>query len=68
MPLNTVKSPTLEQLEEVAVELGFNLSQADLSAHLKALQPSFAAYNLLDRFPEQELSPLHRQSQACSVK
>jgi amidase len=57
MPLNTVKIPTLEQLGEVAAELGFNLSQADLSAHLEALQPSFAAYNLLDRFPD-EMPPV----------
>jgi amidase len=57
MPLNTVKTPTLEQLGEVAAELGFNLSQADLSAHLEALQPSFAAYNLLDRFAD-EMPPV----------
>ena len=31
MSLNTVKSPTLEQLGEVAAELGFSLPEAELA-------------------------------------
>jgi amidase len=53
MSLNTVKTPTLEQLGEVAAELGFSFSQSDLAAHLEALLPSFAAYNLVDRMPDE---------------
>ena len=57
MTLGTVKSPTLEQLEEVAEDLGFTFSAADLHAHLEALQGSIAAYNLVDRLPD-ELPPV----------
>jgi amidase len=53
MSLNTVKTPTLEQLGEVAAELGLTFSQSDLAAHLEALLPSFAAYNLVDRLPDE---------------
>jgi amidase len=53
MSLNTVKTPTLEQLGEVAAELGLCLSQTDLAAHLEAMLPSFAAYNLVDRLPDE---------------
>lgn len=57
MTLNTVKTPSLELLGEVAAELGLSFSQADLAAHLEALQPSFALYNLLDAMPD-ELPPV----------
>jgi amidase len=57
MSLNTVKVPTIEQLGEVAAELGFTLPEADLAAHRKALLPSFEAYNELDRVPD-ELPPV----------
>jgi amidase len=57
MTLNTVKTPSLEQLGEVAAELGLSFSQADLAAHLDALQPGFALYNLLDTMPD-ELPPV----------
>jgi len=57
MSLNTVKVPTIEQLGEVAAELGFTLPEADLVAHHKALLPSFEAYNELDRVPD-ELPPV----------
>jgi amidase len=53
MSLNTVKTPTLEQLGEVAAELGLTFSPTDLAAHLEALLPSFAAYNLVDRLPDE---------------
>ena len=57
MALDTVKIPSLEQLRDVAAELGFSLTDADLLAHREALLPSFEAYNLLDRMPD-ELPPV----------
>lgn len=53
MTLGTVKAPTLEQLEEVAEDLGFTMSATDLEAHLLALQSSIAAYNLIDKLPDE---------------
>ena len=58
MTLATVKLPTLEQLEAVADDLGFAMTQEDLEAHLAALVPAVAAYNALDRLPD-ELPPVH---------
>src|SRR5215471_17069255 len=57
MSLNTIKVPTREQLSEVAAELGFTLTDADLAAHHEALWPAFEAYNQLDRMPD-ELPPV----------
>src|SRR5260221_9624427 len=57
MSLGTVKIPTLEQFGEVAAELGFTFSPADLTAHLEALAPAFEAYNRLDQMPD-ELPPV----------
>jgi len=57
MSLNTVKVPTQEQLGEIAAELGFSFTDADLAAHHEALLPAFEAYNLLDRTPD-ELPPV----------
>jgi len=53
MSLNTVKVPTREQLGEVAAELGFSFTEADLAAHHEALRPAFEAYNQLDRMPDE---------------
>ena len=53
MSLNTVKVPTLEQLGEVAAELGFTLPEAELAAHHEALLASFEAYSHLDRVPDE---------------
>ena len=57
MSLGTVKTPTIQQIGQVAVELGFNFNDADLAAHLEALGPAFAAYNILDQMPD-ELPPV----------
>ena len=57
MSLNTIKVPTLEQLGDVAAELGFNLTEADLAAHRDSLMTSFEAYSQLDRMPD-ELPPV----------
>ena len=57
MSLGTVKTPTIQQIGQVAVELGFNFNDADLAAHLEALGPAFAAYNILEQMPD-ELPPV----------
>ena len=57
MSLNTIKVPSLEQLREVAAEIGFTFPDADLAAHHEAMMPSFEAYNSLDRMPD-ELPPV----------
>jgi amidase len=57
MSLNTVKTPTIEQLDEIATELGFTFDEADLAAHHEALAPAFEAYNRLDQMPD-ELPPV----------
>jgi amidase len=53
MTLGTVKAPTEEQLRDVATELGMSFTDEDLLTHLAALAPSIAAYNLLDRLPDE---------------
>src|SRR3954464_7723081 len=53
MTLGTVKMPTLEQFLEVAEDLGFSMSHEDLMAHLEALAPAVAAYNIVDRLPDE---------------
>src|SRR6266436_1770796 len=57
MSLNTIKVPTLEQLGEVAAELGITLPDTDLAAHHQSLLAAFEAYNRLDRMPD-ELPPV----------
>jgi len=57
MSLNSVKVPTREQLGEIAAELGFSFSEADLAAHYESLRPAFEAYNQLDRMPD-EIPPV----------
>src|SRR5205085_12522362 len=57
MSLGTVKTPTIQQIGQVAVELGFNFNDTDIAAHLEALGPAFAAYNILDQMPD-ELLPV----------
>ena len=57
MSLNTIKVPSLEQLGEVASELGLTLPEAELAAHHQSLLGAFEAYNRLDRMPD-ELPPV----------
>ena len=57
MSLDTVKLPTLDQLRETAGQLGLTFPEADLAAHHTALIPALAAYNALDRMPD-ELPPV----------
>ncbi|MFL5265014.1 MAG: hypothetical protein ACJ8AH_00230, partial [Stellaceae bacterium] len=53
MPLNTVKVPTPQQLGEVAAELGFAFTDADLAAHHESLLPAFDAYSRLDQMTDE---------------
>src|SRR5256884_4603945 len=57
MSLNTIKVPSLEQLSEVASELGLSLPEAELAAHHQSLLGAFEAYSRLDRMPD-ELPPV----------
>ena len=52
MTTNTIKTPTLDQLRDVADDLGFSMGDAELGEHLGALHSSFAAYNLVDRMAD----------------
>jgi amidase len=53
MTLGTVKPPTPDQLRDVAADLGMSFTDDDLAQHLAALLPSVAAYNMLDRMPDE---------------
>jgi amidase len=53
MTLSAVKMPTLEQVREMAAELGMTFSDADLAMHHAALAGGIAAYNLLDQMPDE---------------
>ena len=57
MSLNTIKVPTLEQLGEVAAELGFTLPRGRSRRASSKPAPAFEAYNRLDRMPD-ELPPV----------
>src|ERR1700722_8244609 len=54
MTLSTVKAPTPEQLRETAADLGLTFTDADLAEHLAALLPSIAAYNIIDKMPDEK--------------
>jgi hypothetical protein len=41
MSLNTIKVPSLEQMGEVASELGLSLAEAELAAHHQSLLGAF---------------------------
>src|SRR5262249_41701687 len=53
MTLGTVKAPTTEQLRDVAADLGMTFTDADLATHLAALTGGVAAYNIVDRMPDE---------------
>ena len=57
MPLGTLKLPTVEQLRDVAAELGMTLGDEELKQHQAALVSSIAAYNLVDQMPD-NLTPV----------
>ena len=53
MTTETIKIPTLDQLRATATSLGFTMGDAELATHLECLLPGFAAYNLVDRMPDE---------------
>jgi amidase len=57
MPLGTLKLPTIDQLRDVAADLGMTLSDDDLTQHQSAMTGSIAAYNAVDQMPD-ELPPV----------
>jgi amidase len=57
MTLGTVKAPTPAQLEALAADLGFDMSEADLATFGELMRPSVEAYNAVDRMA-QELPPV----------
>jgi amidase len=52
MTTETIKIPTLDQLRDTATSLGFTMGDAELAAQLDCLLPGFAAYNIIDRMPD----------------
>ena len=57
MTNDTVQAPTPAQLKELADDLGFDLSEAELAAFGELIGPSIDAYNAVDRMA-QELPPV----------
>ena len=57
MTLATVKVPTIEQLRDVAADLGLSFTEGDLTTHLAAMADNIAAYNVVDRMTD-ELPPV----------
>ena len=57
MTMETVKIPTLEQFRDVADALGFTMGDTELEQQLQCLLPGFAAYNIIDRMPD-EMPPV----------
>ena len=53
MSTDTIKIPSLDQLREVADELGFSMPDSELAVHLETLVPGFGAYNLIDRMTDE---------------
>lgn len=47
-----VQLPTPEQLEDVALEIGLDLTGADIESFRAMMAPSIAAYNLVDAMPD----------------
>ena len=53
MPLGTLKLPTVDQLRDVAADLGMTLSDDDLAQHRDCLVGGIAAYNIIDQMPDE---------------
>lgn len=53
MPLGTVRLPSIEQLRDVALDLGFSMSDDELTMHRAALASGVEAYNLVDQMPDE---------------
>jgi amidase len=53
MPLGTVKLPSLDQMRDLATDLGLDMSDSELVKHREAVIGSIAAYNLVDQMPDE---------------
>ncbi|MDQ2802282.1 MAG: amidase, partial [Pseudomonadota bacterium] len=53
MPLGTVKLPTIDELREVAADLGMTMSDEELAQHRDCLVGGIAAYNAIDQMPDE---------------
>ncbi len=47
-----VQVPTPEQLRAAAAEMGLSLTEADVASFIDLMRPSIAAYNTIDRMPD----------------
>ena len=54
MTLGTVRAPTKDDLRQVAADLGMSFSDEGLAQHLAALIPSIAAFNIIDKMPDEK--------------
>lgn len=54
MTLGTVRAPTKDDLRQVASDLGMSFSDEGLAQHLAALIPSIAAFNIIDKMPDEK--------------
>jgi amidase len=57
MPLGTVRLPTVDQLREVAADLGMTFGNDELAQHRQCLTDAIAAYNAIDQMAD-ELPPV----------
>ena len=48
----TVKRPTIDQLQDVALGLGIHLSNEQAGVYNTLLQPNFDAYDAIDAMPD----------------
>ena len=53
MPLGTLRLPTVDELRGIAGELGLAMPEDELAQHRACLEGAIAAYNLLDRMPDE---------------
>jgi amidase len=53
MTTHTLKMPDLATWRQVAAELGMTIPDGELEQHRARLEGNFAAYNLLDRMPDE---------------
>jgi amidase len=54
MTTGSVKAPTPDQLRAVAADLGMSFDDTQFAAHMEALLPSIASYNIVDRLPDEK--------------
>lgn len=65
MPLST---PTLPQLHAVAGELGLSLTDADLETFRGLLEETVAAYDIVDRLPDELPPVLYPRTPGCQPR